>query len=178
VEIRVIKWRKRYSALNYTKIRALYLTGIINHMIKSKHYIKCKCKSYHSVSEQFDTATTHLKCMWEKDTYFESWPQNNIQGMPKFFVIFLDSLCMHVCVRVYVCVCVCVRAYVCMYVCMCVCMYICMYVVCKNLKNRCFLRLNSFQAEIKYKINIFTCRIWGSHGGEYEDCCLLGCSTV
>jgi hypothetical protein len=21
-------------------------------------------------------------------------------------------------------------------------------------------------------------RIWGSHGGEYEDCCLLGCSTV
>jgi hypothetical protein len=21
-------------------------------------------------------------------------------------------------------------------------------------------------------------RLWGSHGGEYEDCCLLGCSTV
>jgi hypothetical protein len=23
-----------------------------------------------------------------------------------------------------------------------------------------------------------TSRIWGSHGGEYEDCCFLGCSTV
>jgi hypothetical protein len=23
-----------------------------------------------------------------------------------------------------------------------------------------------------------TIRISGSHGGEYEDCCLLGCSTV
>jgi hypothetical protein len=27
-------------------------------------------------------------------------------------------------------------------------------------------------------IGLFISRIWGSHGGEYEDCCLLGCSTV
>jgi hypothetical protein len=25
---------------------------------------------------------------------------------------------------------------------------------------------------------LFICRIWGSHGGEYEDGCLLGCSAV
>jgi hypothetical protein len=30
----------------------------------------------------------------------------------------------------------------------------------------------------KIQTIIFINRIWGSHGGEYEDCCLLGCSTV
>jgi hypothetical protein len=29
-----------------------------------------------------------------------------------------------------------------------------------------------------YKGQNLPCRIWGSHGGEYEDCCLLGCSAV
>jgi hypothetical protein len=28
------------------------------------------------------------------------------------------------------------------------------------------------------QIHIYVSRIWGFHGGEYEDCCLLGCSTV
>jgi hypothetical protein len=28
------------------------------------------------------------------------------------------------------------------------------------------------------EINAMVSRIWGSHGGEYEDGCLLGCSTV
>jgi hypothetical protein len=30
----------------------------------------------------------------------------------------------------------------------------------------------------EYLAYIYTSRIWGSHGGEYEDGCVLGCSKV
>jgi hypothetical protein len=39
--------------------------------------------------------------------------------------------------------------------------------------------LSDWMTWIRPGMNTFLLsRIWGSHGGEYEDCCLLGCSTV
>jgi hypothetical protein len=62
--------------------------------------------------------------------------------------------------------------YVCMYVCVCVCMCVCPYVCMASKFNKVLLVPN------EDGINVKLCEISGSHGGEYEDQSLLGCSAV
>jgi hypothetical protein len=49
----------------------------------------------------------------------------------------------------------------------------------KHLSNK---KVNTIFLPTYYLLTLFPnlskSWIWGSHGGEYEDCCLLGCSTV
>jgi hypothetical protein len=41
-----------------------------------------------------------------------------------------------------------------------------------------FPKTNARIKNVWFTQSILSFRIWGSHGGEYEDCCLLGCCAV